>query len=127
MTEEEWEALCDGCGLCCKLGHEKLANGCEVACPNLDTETNRCKTYTTRFSVDNALCLPVRPNNVERLHKEGILPDTCGYVRHLAGYPPMKKPPEAELVPFELAPRGFRRRYERALRKYKERQVRRPR
>jgi uncharacterized cysteine cluster protein YcgN (CxxCxxCC family) len=127
MTKDEWEALCDGCGLCCKLGHEQLADGRDVACPNLDTETNRCKTYTTRFSVDNAVCLPVTPQNVEELWRKKILPDSCGYVRHMAGFPPMKKPPEAELVAFELAPRGFRRRYKRALRKWQERQLPRPR
>lgn len=75
MTPAEWEALCDGCGHCCRLP------GTVVGCPGLDTKTNRCKVYEKRCETE--VCVKVTPENVRSLHDRGVLPDTCGYVRHV--------------------------------------------
>lgn len=127
MTEQEWEDLCDGCGLCCRLP-EPLPDGQFVACPGLDTTCNQCKFYTTRLSEPSVACLKVTPSNVKELYTMGVLPPTCGYVRHVyKGWPKLENPPEAKLVAFELAPRGYRRRYQKALRKWNDQRMRLPR
>jgi uncharacterized cysteine cluster protein YcgN (CxxCxxCC family) len=88
-----WEDLCDGCGKCCQIKPG-------IACPALG-EDNRCTDYKDRHV--NWICLPVEPNNVERLHKNGILPDSCAYVRHMRGKPPLPRPVEKiKLIPFNL-------------------------
>jgi hypothetical protein len=38
------------------------------------------------------------------MHAKGILPDTCGYVRHMKGESPLDDPPKAELKEFAVAP-----------------------
>ena len=106
MKDREWEELCDGCGKCCSFG----ASG--VACPGLDAKTNRCTVYDKRHTT--YVCLKVRPDNVLHLHSRGILPDSCAYVRHVLGQPPLERPVQAaELVPFVLAPKRFQRAFRR--------------
>lgn len=103
-----WEGLCDGCGKCCAIAPSKdgrnAGNG--VACPSLDTTTNQCKHYKKRLSTE--MCLQVTPRNVNSLHKIGVLPDSCAYVRLLNGKTPTTlgkwtglEP--AKLIPFDLA------------------------
>ncbi len=81
FTDEEWEAVCDGCGKCC---YRKYISGrgkksrlyyTKVACDFLNLRTNRCNVYETRFS-DCPDC--------ERLTKEKVsscswLPESCAY------------------------------------------------
>lgn len=111
--EAAWEALCDGCGKCCSIqnfGPDGRNEGCGVACPSLDTETNRCTAYSKRHDVET--CLPVRPSNVRHLHRAGILPDSCAYVRHMQGKPPLPRPvARARLVPFKLADLDIQKHY----------------
>ena len=106
--QQAWEKLCDGCGKCCAISPSKdgreAGNG--VACPSLDTTTNRCKNYSKRLKTE--MCLRVTPSNVPALHSRGVLPDSCAYVRLLNGKTPTTlgkwtglKP--AKLIPFELA------------------------
>ena len=105
----KWEELCDGCGLCCNSNRPKTRRG--FACPALDVRTRRCTSYETRL--DRFICLKVTPENTLDLHQRGILPDSCAYVRHELGLPPVT-PPEVELVPFDLAPKSEQRRYMKA-------------
>ena len=112
LSREDFENLCDGCGLCCSISKRKYA------CPSLDTETNRCKNYANRDKVES--CVPLTPYNVPTLHALKILPDSCAYVRFAKGQKPLESPPEAELIPFELAPKKIRRRYEKARKKWLE-------
>lgn len=115
MTPLEWEALCDNCGKCCSITAPKCGVG--YACPALDTTTNLCTQYDDRLT--EFLCLKVKPCNVLDLWAQGVLPDSCAYVRHEKGQPPIKGPPCATLTPFELAPKAVRSNYERALKKWK--------
>ena len=79
MTDEEWESLCDGCGLCCQIRVQdedtdeiSLSN---VACRFLNLETNRCGDYANRQK-NVPDCVKVTPQNVDEMT---WLPHTCGY------------------------------------------------
>ena len=79
LTDEEWEALCDGCGRCCLRKLEDEATGeiyyTDVACHLLDTATCRCTDYSKRLErVDD--CVQV---SRERLDELAWMPDTCAY------------------------------------------------
>ena len=52
MTPEQWESLCDGCGLCCLVRFEDADTGeiipTRVHCRLLDAGTCRCSDYVHR-------------------------------------------------------------------------------
>jgi hypothetical protein len=55
MSKQEWESLCDGCGMCCvnKLEYEgtgELAQT-DTCCKLLDPKTARCKDYKNRKKI----------------------------------------------------------------------------
>jgi len=79
MTDQEWESLCDGCGLCClhKLQDEDTDEIAytEVACRLLDSNTCRCKKYPTRLLLVPD-CVVLAPELVDQFH---WLPGTCAY------------------------------------------------
>jgi len=81
MSHDEWESLCDGCGLCCVQKLEDEDNGdvyfTDLACRLLDTKACRCTNYERRSEeVDTCLVLsPDRPD-VYRW-----LPGSCAYRR----------------------------------------------
>ncbi|WP_392565569.1 YcgN family cysteine cluster protein [Utexia brackfieldae] len=79
MTDEEWELLCDGCGLCClnKLIDEKTDQifNTNVACDQLDSKTCQCKHYDTRFDYEPD-CIKLTKINVKTIP---WLPKTCAY------------------------------------------------
>jgi uncharacterized cysteine cluster protein YcgN (CxxCxxCC family) len=87
MTEEEWESLCDGCGLCCQIRVEDEDTGeialSNVACRMLCLENNRCSDYAHR-KAKVPDCVKVTPENVLELN---WLPHTCGYRRVAFGRP----------------------------------------
>ena len=81
LNQEEWEALCDGCGRCClhKVEYEDTGEIEEtnVACTLLDCSTARCKDYKNRKAfVPDCLRLTLK-----LVDKVPWLPDTCAYRR----------------------------------------------
>ena len=85
MTSDEWESLCDGCGLCClvKLEDEDcgLVFNTSVSCRRLDIETCRCTDYENRLA-DVAMCIQLTLENLPQLD---WLPETCAYKLLYAG------------------------------------------
>lgn len=79
LSPEEWEALCDRCGLCCleKLEHEETGEVVytRAICPLSDPETARCTDYENRH-VRVPHCVPLTPERVADFH---WLPETCAY------------------------------------------------
>lgn len=79
LTRSEWEAICDGCGLCCltKLQDEEteeIVYTC-VVCKYSNPNTGQCKDYQNR-STNVPTCVPLTLENIEEFD---WLPDSCGY------------------------------------------------
>ncbi|MCB1648225.1 MAG: YcgN family cysteine cluster protein [Pseudomonadales bacterium] len=79
LSQEQWEALCDGCGRCClkKLinDRDESVHYTRVVCRYLDTEQCRCTQYKRRQTlVPDCLVL-----DMELLPELGWIPDTCAY------------------------------------------------
>ena len=79
LTQEEWEALCDGCGQCCLFRLEDEDTGeiftTNIACKLLCHETCTCLDYSHRFEIIPN-CLQLSSENVAKL---SWLPRTCAY------------------------------------------------
>jgi len=80
LSHDEWESLCDGCGLCClhKLEFDEepgLIHTTCVSCQLLDSESGRCRDYAERFkTVPNCTQL-----SLDNLAEIDWLPDSCAY------------------------------------------------
>nr|WP_210271352.1 YcgN family cysteine cluster protein [Rhizobium sp. RM] len=79
MTGEEWESLCDGCGLCCLNKLEDWDTGevvfTSVRCQLLDGESCRCSDYENRrATVPDCIQL-----DLKKVDEIGWLPPTCAY------------------------------------------------
>ena len=87
MSLEEWEALCDGCGICCLFKVEdedsREVHLTNVACRFLDLKTCTCQLYDQRISA-MPTCIKLSPSKVENLT---WLPETCTYRLILHGKP----------------------------------------
>ncbi len=87
LSPKEWEALCDGCGICCLYKIEDQDSGeihlTNVACRFLDEVSCVCKLYEDRKSA-MPTCVKLTPDNVAGLD---WLPDTCAYRLVLNGKP----------------------------------------
>jgi len=85
MNVEEWEALCDGCGICCLYKLEDEDTGeifyTNVACRLLDPATCQCTDYPRR-SERMPTCVQLNPGMLSEIH---WLPRTCAYRRALQG------------------------------------------
>jgi len=81
MSQQEWEALCDGCGRCCVVKLEDEDSGkvfpTSVSCRLLDTASCRCTDYCNRHDKVPD-CVKLDADNVSQL---GWLPETCAYRR----------------------------------------------
>lgn len=83
LNQSEWEALCDGCGLCClnKLLDEDTNTlyYTDVACELLNLKTGACKNYLNRrkFVPD---CISIQ-KSAPKIYR--FVPSTCAYkLRH---------------------------------------------
>jgi len=87
LTLEEWEALCDGCAICClyKIEDEESSEVhlTNVACRFLDLQSCRCQLYDQRRSA-MPTCIKLTPSKVASL---SWLPDTCAYRLVMQGQP----------------------------------------
>jgi len=87
LSPEEWEALCDGCGICCLYKIEDEDSGevhlTNVACRFLNEVKCVCKLYDDRKSA-MPTCIKLTPSKVANLN---WLPDTCAYRLILKGKP----------------------------------------
>ncbi|WP_121974628.1 YcgN family cysteine cluster protein [Acinetobacter stercoris] len=81
LTTSEWEALCDGCGLCClvKLEDEDTHEIAytRVSCKLLDCQTAQCSDYHDRLKYVPD-CVQLTP---EKLQNIRWLPSSCAYRR----------------------------------------------
>jgi len=79
LDRQEWESLCDGCGLCCLNKLEDWDTGevafTSVACRLLDGTTCRCSDYPNRQAIVPD-CIQLTPQEVREI---AWLPPTCGY------------------------------------------------
>ncbi|TAE34750.1 MAG: YcgN family cysteine cluster protein [Alphaproteobacteria bacterium] len=79
MTHEEWESLCDGCGLCCQIRIEDGRTGkmhfSPVACRLLCLSSHQCKDYPNR-KAHVSDCVRITPENIYQL---SWLPHSCAY------------------------------------------------
>jgi uncharacterized cysteine cluster protein YcgN (CxxCxxCC family) len=81
MTPQEWESLCDGCGLCCLVRFEDEDTGevipTRVACRLFDERLCRCVDYEHRKArVPD--CVKLTPHNIDALP---WMPKSCAYRR----------------------------------------------
>ena len=70
MSKQEWESLCDGCGMCCvnKLEYEgtgELAQT-DTCCKLLDPKTARCRDYKNRKKIVPD-CIQLTPKVVAKI------------------------------------------------------------
>ena len=81
MTVQEWESLCDGCGLCCLVRFEDEDTGeivpTRVHCQLFDEHLCRCKDYPNRKKTVPD-CIKLTPWNIEDLE---WMPPSCAYRR----------------------------------------------
>lgn len=85
LTHEEWESLCDGCGLCClhKMQDDEIEDApvvfTRVVCRCYDIKAGQCGDYANRHkNVEE--CTALTP---DRAAEFDWLPETCAYrLRH---------------------------------------------
>ena len=70
MTQQEWESLCDGCGMCCtnKLEYEGTGEivQTDTCCKLLDPKTAHCRDYKNRKKIVPD-CIQLTPKVVAKM------------------------------------------------------------
>jgi len=81
MTPDEWESLCDGCGLCCMQKVQAEDSGdvfyTDIACRLFDIDSCRCTDYANRVQ-QVPDCLVLTPDEKDAYE---WLPGSCAYRR----------------------------------------------
>ena len=81
MTPQQWESLCDGCGLCCVIRFEDEDTGevipTKVHCKLFDSGACVCSDYANR-KAHVPDCIQLTPGNIAAL---GWMPLSCAYRR----------------------------------------------
>ena len=86
LNDDEWESLCDGCGVCCLIKYlddddVTLTEYTDVACQLLDCTTGHCSNYAHRKQyVPDCIRL-----TYEMIAKMLWLPSHCAYKRLYLG------------------------------------------
>lgn len=79
LNDQEWEALCDGCGRCCLHKLEDIDTGqlhyTRLACKLLDVDTCRCRQYDERFT-HIPDCVSLKQDLYQNIQ---WLPSSCAY------------------------------------------------
>lgn len=86
MSQEEWEALCDGCGKCCVILLEDDETDeiweTDVACKLFDSTCRKCSDYEARQRAVPG-CVQLSPSNISGLK---WMPESCAYKRLAQGH-----------------------------------------
>lgn len=88
LSDAEWEALCDGCGVCCLVkflddDDPKFTEYTDVACQLLDCQTGQCCNYAGRQQIVPD-CIRLTPDMLPQMM---WLPKHCAYKRLYLGQP----------------------------------------
>lgn len=87
LNHEQWESLCDGCGLCCliKLVDEDTGEliHTRVACQLMDLKTGLCSNYSQRRKYVPE-CIQL---DLSKIPEFDWLPETCAYRLRYFGMP----------------------------------------
>ena len=78
MTEEEWEAICQGCGACCfekKIDLRGIVHTTAIPCRHFDIHDRSCRIYPQRLQAEED-CIKLTPDNISNL---SWLPAVCAY------------------------------------------------
>ena len=85
LTDEEWEALCDGCGTCCLIkfidDDDDIVEYTDVACQLMNCSTGHCQHYETRQDYVPE-CIQLTMDNLPDMM---WLPTHCAYKRLYLG------------------------------------------
>ena len=78
LSQDEWEALCDGCAKCCllKIVNKKKIFITNISCSKLELESCKCSDYENREKNVKA-CLKLTKDNLHKNSK--FLPSSCSY------------------------------------------------
>ncbi len=87
MNREEWEQVCDGCGLCCLVRVQDADTDeiydTNVICRHYDCNQAKCSSYGTRTAIKDG-CVQLTPELVRQFD---WLPDSCAYRTLMRGEP----------------------------------------
>lgn len=81
---KDWESICSNCGKCCYMHDYDAVNKKAInatKCPYRDDEKKICTCYENRSKVQPK-CGQLTEDMIPFLHKIGVLPDSCEYVKN---------------------------------------------